>query len=78
MEGDSLQHIVRLERGIRGRDCVRCVIFELALARLGRRRGSLTGLSINCIVPQIALFDRPKHRFFEFLQRDVLRIAYGL
>jgi len=37
MEGDSLQHIVRLERGIQGRDCVQRVISEPALGRLGGR-----------------------------------------
>ena len=30
------------------------------------------------LIPRIALFDRPEHRFFEFLQRHVLRIAHGL
>ena len=29
------------------------------------------------LIPRIALFDRPEHRFFEFLQRHVLRIADG-
>jgi hypothetical protein len=27
------------------------------------------------LIPRIALFDRPEHRFFEFLQWHVLRIA---
>jgi len=27
------------------------------------------------LIPRIALFDRPEHRFFEFLQLHVLRIA---
>ena len=30
------------------------------------------------LIPSITLFDRPEHRFFEFLQRHVLRIAHGL
>ena len=30
------------------------------------------------LIPRIALFDRPEHRLFEFLQRHVLRIAQGL
>ena len=29
------------------------------------------------LIPGIALFDRPEHRFFEFLQPHVLRISYG-
>src|SRR6185295_10902394 len=33
---------------------------------------------LTVLIPRIALFDRPEHRFFEFLQRDVLRIAQGL
>ena len=30
------------------------------------------------LIPRIALFDRPEHRFFEFPQWQVLRITQGL
>ena len=78
LERDLLQHVVKAWRRSRRRECAHRA-YPSQLSSSAKDDMYITeDCQLAVLIPRIALFDRPEHRLFEFLQRHVLRIAHGL